>query len=139
MIVGTRRKARILALHTLYQSELTATPATEKFSLLCENFEVSKKSIPYAQHLIDGIAQHWEEINQLIQDNASNWRLDRMSVIDRNIMRIATFEMCYQDDVPPSVAIDEAIEVAKQYSTDEAAPFINGVLDSVNKSLGGRH
>lgn len=137
--MGTRRKARILALHSLYQSELTATPVTEKFSLMCENFEVSKKSIPYAEELVNGISQHWDEINQLIQNNAANWRLDRMSVIDRNIMRIATFEMRYQKDLPPSVAIDEALEVAKQYSTDEAAPFINGVLDSINKSLGNHH
>ena len=136
--MGTRRKARILALHTLYQSELTATPVAEKFPLICENFEVTKKSIPYAEHLIDGISQNWDAINTLIQDNAANWRLDRMSVIDRNIMRIATFEMFYQEDVPTNVAIDEAIEVAKLYSTDEAAPFINGVLDSINKSLGNQ-
>jgi len=61
-----------------------------------------------------------------------------MSVIDRNIMRIATYEMRFQEDVPAGVVIDEAIEVAKLYSTDEAAPFINGVLDSINKSLGKR-
>ena len=136
--MGTRRKARILALHALYQSELTSTPVAEKFPLLCENFEVSKKSIPYAEQLLNGVSQYWDEINQLIQKNAANWRLDRMSVIDRNIMRIATYEMCYQQDVPASVAIDEAIEVAKLYSTDEAGPFINGVLDSINKSLGNQ-
>ncbi len=136
--MGIRRKARILALHALYQSELTSTPVTEKFQLLCENFEVNKKSIPYAQRLLDGISQHWDEINQLIQENAANWRLSRMAVIDRNILRIATYEMRYQEDVPAGVVIDEAIEVAKLYSTDEAAPFINGVLDSINKSLGKR-
>jgi len=136
--MGIRRKARILALHALYQSELTATPVIEKFPLLCENFEVNKKSIPYAQQLLNGISQHWDEINQLIQENAANWRLSRMSVIDRNIMRIATYEMRFQEDVPAGVVIDEAIEVAKLYSTDEAAPFINGVLDSINKSLGKR-
>lgn len=131
--MGIRRKARILALNTLYQSELNATPAIDKFELLCENFEVTKKSIPYARELIIGISENWEEINTLIHDNAANWRIDRMAVIDRNIMRIAVFEMCYKDDVPPSVAIDEAIEIAKQYCSDDAASFINGILDSISK------
>lgn len=136
--MGIRRKARILALNTLYQSELNATPAIEKFELLCENFEVTRKSIPYARELITGISENWEKINTLVHDNAANWRIERMAVIDRNIMRIAVYEMCYKDDVPPSVAINEAIEIAKQYCSDDAASFINGILDSISKSRNGR-
>ncbi len=133
--MGLRRKAREIALHCLYQSEMTAAAAVESFPLLCANFEVNQKAIPYARELVEGVADHWEAINALIQENAAHWRLERMSCIDRNIMRIAIFELCFRQDVPASVAINEAIEVAKRFSTDDAPPFINGILDAVKKNL----
>ena len=133
--MGIRRKARELALNALYQSELTGSPPAGKFDFFCENFQANKKAIPYARELIFGLAGKWEEINALIEQNSEHWRLNRMSVIDRNIMRIAAFELQYIDDVPSSVAINEAIEIAKRFSTDDAAPFINGILDAVRKAL----
>lgn len=105
------------------------------FPLMCENFQFSRKAIPYAKVLITGVTGHWQSINTLIQQNAQNWRLGRMSVIDRNIMRVAVFEMLYVDDVPVTVAINEAIEIAKTYSTEDAPPFINGILDAIRKTL----
>ena len=132
--MGIRRKAREMALQALYQSELTGDRILEMFSLLCENFEVNKKSIPYARSLIRGVSDHWDEINGLIERYASNWRIDRMSLVDRNILRLAIYEMFWQDDVPSSVVINEAIEVAKRFSTDDAGSFINGILDAINKS-----
>lgn len=133
--MSIRRQARILALNALYQSELNDTLIMEKFSLLCENFEVNKKSLPYANKLLLGISEHKTVLNSLIGKNAVNWRLDRMALVDRNIMLIAVFEICYQDDVPPSVVINEAVEIAKQYCADGADGFINGILDAINKSL----
>jgi len=133
--MGIRRKAREIALHCLYQSEMTATAVLESFPQHCANFEVNQKAVPYAQELVEGVVAQWDAINRLIQENAAHWRLERMSVIDRNIMRIAIFELCFREDVPANVAINEAIEVAKRFSTDDAPPFINGILDAVKKKL----
>jgi N utilization substance protein B len=101
------------------------------FEEFCTHFQVSKKTIPYAGKLLKGVREKRDEINELISRHAENWRLERMSVIDRNILRLAVYELHYQDDVPTSVAINEAVEIAKRYSTDDSGPFINGILDSM--------
>ncbi|MHB1016197.1 MAG: transcription antitermination factor NusB, partial [Desulfurivibrionaceae bacterium] len=87
--MGNRRKARELALNALFQGEMTATSAVENFPLLCENFEINKKAIPYGRELVYGITDKWEEINAKIAESAVNWRVSRMSVLDRNIIRLA--------------------------------------------------
>lgn len=133
--MGIRRKARELALNCLYQGELTATPVSEKFPLLCDNFEVNKKAIPYGRELVEGITDKWDALNDRIAKSAVNWRLSRMSVLDRNIIRLATYEMVYRDDVPPRVAINEAIELAKRFCTDDSPSFINGILDAILKDF----
>ena len=133
--MGIRRKARELALNALYQGEMTATPVAEKFPLLCDNFEVNKKAIPYGQKLVDGITNNWDAIDKKISDSAANWRLSRMSVLDRNIIRLATYEMLFQEDVPKHVAINEAVELAKRFCADDSPSFINGILDAILKTL----
>jgi N utilization substance protein B len=133
--MGTRRKSRELALQSLYQSEFAGIPVLEALQHLQDHFEANRRAYSYAHDLVVGITDHWQEINERIEEHASNWRMDRMSLVDRNIMRVAIFELCYKEDVPNSVAINEAIEVAKRYSTDEAGPFINGILDAVCKGL----
>ncbi len=131
--MGTRRKSRELALQALYQGELAGQARLLGFEEFCAHFQVSKKAIPYAIKLLGGVQEKSEEINQLISRYAENWRLERMSVIDRNILRLAVFELHYQDDVPTSVAINEAVEIAKRYSTDDSGSFINGILDGLAK------
>jgi N utilization substance protein B len=101
------------------------------FEDFCTHFQVYKKSIPYAGTLLAGIREKGELIDQMIRKHAQNWRLERMSAVDRNILRIAVYEMSYQDDVPSSVAINEAVEIAKRFSTDDSGPFINGILDAM--------
>jgi len=133
--MGTRRKSRELALNALYQGELTATSPVENFPLLCDNFEVNKRAVPYGRELVAGIAERWEEINARIAESAVNWRLSRMSVLDRNIIRLAAYEMLFRDDVPPRVAIDEAIELAKRYCADDSPSFINGILDAILRNI----
>ncbi|HIJ79644.1 MAG: transcription antitermination factor NusB [Desulfobulbaceae bacterium] len=133
--MGIRRKARELALNALYQGEMTATPVAEKFPLLCDNFEINKKAIPYGQLLVDGITDNWDVIDKKIADSAANWRMSRMSVLDRNIIRLATYEMLFQKDVPNQVAINEAVELAKRFCTDDSPAFINGILDAILKTL----
>ena len=131
--MGTRRKSRELALQALYQGEQAGQNGLLVFEEFCAHFQVNKKSIPYAKKLLDGVQEKADAINQLISKYAENWRLERMSVIDRNILRLAVYEVHFQDDVPISVAINEAVEIAKHFSTDDSGPFINGILDSMAK------
>ena len=128
-----RRKAREVALQALYQDELLEQGEPLSFEQFCSHFQVNKKSIPYAKKLMDGVKEKGDGLNQLISKYAENWRLERMSLIDRNILRLAVYEVHYQDDVPVSVAINEAVEIAKRYSTDDSGPFINGILDAMAK------
>ena len=127
--MGTRRKAREVALQALYQYELLQQGERSSFEQFCSHFQVNKKAIPYAEKLLGGVQGKREEIDLLISRYAENWRLERMSVIDRNILRLAVFELHFTDDVPTSVAINEAVEIAKRYSTDDSGSFINGILD----------
>ncbi|MBW2470590.1 MAG: transcription antitermination factor NusB [Deltaproteobacteria bacterium] len=131
--MGTRRKSRELALQALYQEELAGRAGLLDFEEFCTHFQVAKKAIPYARNLLQGVQDKKDAINRLISRYAENWRLERMSVIDRNILRLAVFELHYQDDVPTNVAINEAVEIAKRFSTDDSGPFINGILDGMAK------
>ncbi|MDZ7640985.1 MAG: transcription antitermination factor NusB [Desulfurivibrio sp.] len=131
MAVGTRRKARELALQALYQGEMLGVDALDTLPALCENFEASRRALPYARELLTGIGAHGENIDAAISAAAANWRLDRMSYIDRNLMRIAVYEMRWREEVPAGVAIDEAVELAKRYGADDSPSFINGILDAV--------
>ena len=133
--MGIRRKARELALQVLYQIDLTGLEAAPALELFCEHFEVSKKSIPYTRLLVQGVIDNRQELDSLIGSHAENWRPERMSVIDRNILRLALYELRYQNDVPPKVVINEAIEVAKRFGNEESGPFINGILDAIRKTM----
>lgn len=133
--MGIRRQSRELALQALYQGELAGPAGMQDFEEFCVHFQVNKKAIPYARNLLDGIRHNREEINQLIRRYAENWRLERMSAIDRNILCLAVFELHFQAEVPTSVAINEAVEIAKRYSTDDSGPFINGILDAMAQKM----
>jgi len=136
MTVPIRRRARELAMQALYQSETTGVEVMEAFRLLRENFQANKKAAPYALEILSGVSDSLAEIDKLISDHSKNWRLERMAVVDRNILRVAAFEFLKkQDDVPASVVINEAIEVAARYSDEDASPFINGILDSMKNAL----
>ena len=129
--MGYRRKSRELALQALYQAEITETEPLDGFELLCDNFRIDQKVMPLAHTLLAGIAEHKSEIDARISQHAKNWRVGRMSIIDRNLLRLGVYEVLYREDVPDTVAINEAIEIAKRYSTDDAPSFINGILDAI--------
>jgi len=97
--------------------------------------EASDRARSFATSLADGTVEHMGEIDPLIEQSAENWRLARMPVMDRLILRLAVYEFLHQADTPPPVVIDEALELAKRFSTPEAVKFINGVLDGVRKRL----
>lgn len=130
-----RRKARESALALLYSSEITALDASsiaEQGSYPDDDIDVSE----YAELLLKGIADHIEEIDEHLSTTSENWALDRMPIVDRAILRLAVYEMLFADDVPVSVAINEAVELAKIYGgEDESSRFVNGVLGRIARSL----
>lgn len=123
-------------MQVLYQSETSGQTVEEAFELMRDNFQANKKAAPYALEILAGVMANRAEIDELISEHSKNWRLERMAMVDRNILRIAAFEFLHKrEDVPASVVINEALEVAARYSDEDASPFINGVLDSMKNAL----
>ncbi len=139
--MGIRRKAREAALQFLFQDDFVLkkvapdTALEDRFADFCTLYQVSKKARSYSLVLLRGTMENCLQIDRLIEENARNWRLSRISVTDRNLLRIAVFEMRYCDDVPDQVVINEALEIAKRFGSEDSPPFINGVLDGVRSAL----
>jgi transcription antitermination protein NusB len=139
--MGTRRQARECALQILYQLDGLAAwddarveDAVAKFF---DHFDAPEKARTIAVDLVKGVAAHKDEIDELVRRHSPRWRLERMALVDRNVLRIGAFELRFKKDVPTKVAIDEAIEVARRFGTDTSAAFVNGVLDGVAKDGAG--
>ena len=130
-----RRKARELALRMLYQMETNSEDTDRALARYCESFPYQQDVIDYTRALLSGIERERETIDGLIKDASDHWRLDRLTYVDINILRIGIYEMLFSEDVPPKVAIDEAIEIAKKYGAEDSREFINGVLDRVLKDF----
>jgi N utilization substance protein B len=133
--MGRRRKAREHTLRVLFQLEFGNTEPEKAVAQYWENRRILEEIKEYSSWLIKGIIEHQQEVDKLIQSFSKNWRLSRMALVDRNIMRMAVFELLYETNVAPAIVINEAIEIAKKYSGEEAATFVNGILDAVQKSL----
>ena len=133
--MGTRRKARELAVQLLYQHDLAKMAPEEALSLFWEHFPVDLEVREFCRQLALGTIDRLAVIDELLSEASENWSLNRMSVVDRNILRLATYELLDRADIPPSVSLNEAIEIAKKYSTPDAAVFINGVLDRVKRMV----
>ncbi|MFC1630975.1 transcription antitermination factor NusB [Candidatus Omnitrophota bacterium] len=128
-----RTKARELTLKFLYQIDITK----EELSIAVDQFwqeqSASTQIKEFAQQLIQGTLKHLAKIDNTVTAYAENWQLKRMAVIDRNILRLATFELLFLEDIPPKVTINEAVELAKRYGDVESGKFVNGILDKINK------
>jgi N utilization substance protein B len=134
-----RRKAREIALQVLYQREVTQEPLEVAWKYFCEHYHPLQVSLDYAWELVKGVTAYQITIDLLIERYASGWRIERMSFIDRNILRLAVYEMLYVDDVPPKVSINEAIELAKLYGAKTSPAFVNGILDAIyHKEVEGK-
>jgi len=133
--MGTRRKARESALQVLFELEFDNTYLDKTLNQYWETKRASEAVKEYSSWLVKGIVSHKEEIDSLIQSSSEHWRLSRMALVDRNILRIAVFEFLHEENVAPAIVINEAIEIAKKYSSEEAATFVNGVLDAIRKKL----
>jgi N utilization substance protein B len=135
----SRRKSRRHALQILFQLDLTPQPVEQAIhafydSLYSELEETAPDPDPFAERLVRGVQERRPQIDELIERHAHNWRLERMPAVDRNIMRLAIFEMMGLRTAP-AIAINEALELARRFSADESVAFINGVLDAVRQEL----
>lgn len=130
--MGSRRKSREAALQAMFLIEMNPhNPFERSLDVFLENFPVKVGSRPFFLRLVQGIWEHKTEIDQVIQGHSENWRLERMPRVDCNILRMAVFEMAYCTDIPPRVAINEAIDLGKQFGSEESGAFINGILDAI--------
>ena len=133
--MGSRRKSRELALQALFDMDMSQNNSEERIELFCRNFTPPNKVLPFFQGLILGVKKNKNEIDSLIEKFSSNWKISRISCVDRNVMRIAVYEMLYCEDIPSKVSINEAIEIGKKYGAEDSGSFINGILDSVRIML----
>jgi N utilization substance protein B len=135
--MGARRKGRILAFQGLYAYELSGTPVAELLQLSWldqENQERLKpESKDFARLLIQGTIEKLPEIDRQISKQLEHWDFDRLNKVDLAILRLSAYCLIFQADIPPSVTIDEAIDIAKEFGTDDSYRFINGVLDGIRK------
>lgn len=130
-----RRRSREYALQILFQLDLTDSEFNDTvFKEFWEGNEEDEEVKEFTYAIVKGTRENIKTIDEIIEKAAEHWTLDRMAVVDRNILRAATYELFYRPDIPPSVTINEAIEISKKYSTEDSASFINGVLDKIQKS-----
>jgi N utilization substance protein B len=131
--MGARRKARELALQMLFQYDMSGNEP----DMIITTFDDLQKSKPatreFAVKILRGTVDHLAELDDMIQAQAENWRLSRMAVVDRNIIRMSVYEFLHETDTPKLVIIDEAIEIAKKFGTQKSSQFINGILDGILK------
>lgn len=134
--MNPRRKAREIALAFLYQWDVRGDEVLPELDELLVKDRREPDVADYVKILVRGTIEKRAEIDKRISDAAEHWRIERMAVVDRNVMRMATFEMAFRgEDVPAKVAINEAIELAKRFSTEQSGAFVNGVLDRVRRGL----
>jgi len=133
--MGTRRQARELAMQALFYMDMRKDASEEMLEDFCGCFCPSKKSRPFLIKLVTGVLETKGRIDALVERFSQNWQISRMSCVDRNVMRIAVYEMLYCDDIPPKVSINEAIDIGKKFGTQESGAFINGIMDSIRGSL----
>ena len=129
----SRRQSRIVAMQILYQIHLTAEPVHLVIEQFWQSQDTSTDLRPFALQLVDGTTKYLEEIDAELRTTSKNWKLHRMPVVDLSILRIATYEILYITEIDAATSINEAVEIAKSYSTPNSPKFINGVLDNIRK------
>jgi N utilization substance protein B len=135
----SRRKGREIALQILYQCDWNTINDVDKavkeyaIGLAPEAIPENDPALEFGRTRLQGVLTYKTEIDAILKKNAKRWRLERMASVDRNILRIGTFELCYCPDIPPKVAINEALELAKKFCSGESSAFVNGILDAVLK------
>ena len=132
-----RTKARECALKILYAVDITKNSSLESARIFWENHPTIKDEVKkFSFFLTDGVSKNSVFIDSVISRYAANWQIQRMATIDRNVLRLATFELLFAEEIPPKVSINEAIEMAKRYGDKDSGKFVNGILDKINKTEG---
>lgn len=142
-----RRLARELALQSLYQMRMNEVGSEQAIAMVIDEAEQDNEAElkvgedriepQYVRELVEGTESHRERIDSLLNDYLKGWKIDRLSKVDREVLRLGVYEMVYRDDVPPKVVVNEAIELAKQFGTEESGRFVNGVLGKMILELDG--
>jgi len=133
--MGHRRRARESALQILYQLEFDPAEANAAFASFWKKRKGTAEAKEYSRWLVEGVLARREEIDAAIQSISEHWRIPRMAIVDRNILRLAAFELLHAEHIAPAIVINEAIEIAKKFSGPEAATFVNGILDALRKKI----
>jgi len=130
-----RTQAREFALQILFQQEFSDLDTEEALRRFWRDKSASSDVLEYTEWLVSGIISRLEAIDKVVQSYSDNWRISRMAVVDRNVLRLAAFEMLHEENIAPAVIINEALEIAKKFSSDKGALFINGILDAVGRNI----
>lgn len=130
-----RRKSREYALQVLFQLNITKQEAIKALSQFQEHFSPDGEADEFLKRLVLGVLEHRQELDRLIEQYSENWRLDRINIIERNILRMALFELLYCEEIPPKVTINEAIDLGKRYGSGDSGGFINGILDRIQNEV----
>lgn len=133
--MSNRTKAREQVIQVLYLMEQTKMDAVQAFSFFCDQFEVYAPEVPMIRSYVTGIAAHLDEIDAHIEGQSMHWKMNRIPKMDKCILRLGIFELMFMTEVPPSVVMDEAIELAKKFAEEKSPKFINGILDAVASKL----
>jgi N utilization substance protein B len=134
--LGSRRSARTIALQALYQIDICTKDMEDVLSFEWLDKEYDQHTLDFAKDLIEGSVKHQDYIDSIIVTQLEHWDLNRLSYVDRAILRFSTYSFFFQDDVPDTVVINEAIDLAKQFGTDDSYRFVNGVLDGIKREKG---
>ena len=133
--MGSRRKSREMAVQVLYQMDVNKIETRLAVPYFRELVESDSDALAFTEELVRGFETHKREIDKLLQRHSKNWRLDRMAWVDRNVLRLAAYELMFKKETPPKVVINEAIDLGKKFGSSESGSFINGILDSIHHEL----
>jgi N utilization substance protein B len=136
--MASRHKGREYALQMLYQAEAAAQAMSDVMPQFWTQTEAPEEARDYAERLAAGTHAALAEIDLLLSESLENWRLERLGIVERNILRLAVFEFLHESETPPIVVIDEAIELAKRFGGEESGQFVNGILDAMRKKIEAR-
>lgn len=131
----SRKRARIGAMQVLFSMDVNDDFSTDKLDLFMENHEFQGDEVDYIKRTVPDILDKLDLVDETIEKNLKGWTMARLAKVDRQILRIAVYEFLYKDDIPEEVSINEAVEIARLYSSDEAPKFINGILGTIYRSF----
>ncbi len=135
MTMGRRRQAREAAMQALYAIDMSRLNPDEAFARHRRNFPPPKAARDFYYSLVQGVLDERERLDRVIELHSSNWKVNRMACVDRNVLRMAVYEMLFCPDIPLKVSINEAVDIGKKFGTEESGAFINGILDAIRKAM----